>query len=61
MANDSDMMKDIDALLDNKATRQQGYDLNDLYFFKYIEPNKKMLEKCKKLYIKKYGVLDNYV
>jgi hypothetical protein len=61
MANDIDMMKDIDILQAKKETRQQGYDLNDLYFYKYIEPNKKKLEQLKALYIKQYGSLDNYV
>lgn len=64
MANDMDMMKDIDSLLqsNNSAKEiQQGYDLNDLYFFRYIEPNQRKLEKLKKLYIKQYGFLDNYV
>jgi hypothetical protein len=61
MANDMDMMRDIDELQSRKKTKQQGYDLNDLYFYKYIEPNPKKLEKLKKLYIKEYGDLDNYV
>jgi thymidylate synthase ThyX len=61
MANDMDMMRDIDALQSRKATKQQGYDLNDLYFYKYIEPNPRKLEKLKKLYIKEYRDLDNYV
>ena len=61
MANDTDMMKDIDELQGNKETKQQGQDLNDLYFYKFIEPNLKKLEKLKKLYIKQYGFLDNYV
>ena len=61
MANDYDMMKDIDELQADKETEQQGYDLNDLYFYKYIEPNNKKLEQLKKLYVKKYGWLDNYV
>ena len=61
MANDYDMMRDIDELQADKETEQQGYDLNDLYFYKYIEPNNKKLEQLKKLYVKKYGGLDNYV
>jgi hypothetical protein len=61
MANDIDMLRDIDELETNKHTKQQGYDLNKLYFYKYIEPNKKKLEQFKKLYIKKYKFLDNYV
>jgi hypothetical protein len=61
MANDYDMMKDIDELELNQETQQQGYDLNDLYFYKYVEPNPEKLEELKKLYIKKYGFLDNYV
>ena len=61
MANDYNMMNDIDDLQANKKTRQQGYDLNDLYFYRYIEPNPKKLEKLKKLYKKMYGFLDNYV
>jgi hypothetical protein len=61
MANDFDMMKDIDLLQRHKETKQQGYDLNDLYFYKYIEPNPRKLAKLKKLYIKMYGFLDNYV
>jgi len=63
MANDIDMMKDIDELLQENNTKeqiQQGYDLNDLYFWKYIEPNKRKLEQAKELYIKKYGWIDNY-
>ena len=61
MANDIDMMKDIDELQSRVKTKQQGYDLNDLYFYKYIELNENKLEQLKKLYIKKYGSLDNYV
>lgn len=61
MANDIDMMKDIDLLQSRKETKQQGYDLNDLYFYKYIEFNPKKLEKLKKLYIENYKFLDNYV
>ena len=63
MANDRDMMNDIDDLLQShkKEKLQQGYDLNDLYFYRYIDFDPKKLEELKKLYIKKYGVLDNYV
>jgi hypothetical protein len=61
MANDIDMMKDINKLQSKKKTKQQGYDLNDLYFFKYIEPRPKLLKKYKALYIKRYGHLDNYI
>lgn len=61
MANDIDMMKDINELQGNKKTKQQGDDLYDLYFFRYIEPNRRNLEKAKKLYIQKYGFLDNYI
>lgn len=61
MANDMDMMRDIDTLQARKKTRQQGYDLNDLYFYAYIEPNPRKLKRLKALYIKQYGSLDNYV
>ena len=61
MANDIDMMKDIDVLQKHKKTKQQGYDLNDLYFYKFIQPNKRKLERLKKLYIEQYGFLDNYI
>jgi hypothetical protein len=61
MANDIDMMRDIDELQSKNRTKQQGYDLNDLYFYKYIEPNKEKLEYLKKLYTKQYKFLDNYV
>jgi hypothetical protein len=61
MANDIDMMKDIDELLSKKKTKQQGYDLNDLYFYKYIDSRPRLLKKLKELYIKNYGQLDNYV
>ena len=64
MANDKNMMEDIDELLQEDNTEQkiqQGYDLNDLYFYRFIDPDPKKLEKLKKLYIKQYGFLDNYV
>lgn len=61
MANDMDMMRDIDVLQARKKTKQQGYDLNDLYFYKYIDPRPRLLKKLKALYIKMYGFLDNYV
>jgi hypothetical protein len=61
MANDIDMMKDINKLQSRKRTRQQGYDLNDLYFYKYIAPNSRELNRLKKLYITQYGFLDNYI
>lgn len=61
MANDMDMLKDIEELSNNPKTMQQGEDLNMLYFYRYIEPNKTKLDKLKKAYIKKYGSLDNYI
>jgi len=61
MANDLNMRQDIDEFQSNQDTAQQGDLLADLYFHRYIEPNSKKLEKLKKLYIKKYGFLDNYV
>ena len=66
MANNIDMMRDIDDLLRHGNTQkeiQQGYDLNDLYYFRYMvtKPNFKKIERLKKLYKEKYGFLDNYV
>jgi len=61
MANDIDMVEDIDLLQRHEETLQQGYDLNDLYFYRYVEYNPKKLEHLKKLYKEKYGFLDNYV
>ena len=61
MANDMDMMRDIDELQSKKKTKQQGYDLNDLYYYKYIVYRPSLLKKYKALYIKQYGFLDNYV
>jgi len=61
VANDIDMIKDIDELQANPKTRQEGYDLNDLYFYRFIEPDPVKLEHLKELYIQKYGFLDNYV
>lgn len=62
MANDFDMLKDI-ILLQNQAKKinRQARKLDLMYFYKYIEPNPKKLEQLKKLYIKQYGSLDNYV
>ena len=61
MANDKNMMEDVNLLQRHEETLQQGYDLNDLYFYRFIDPSPKKLEELKKLYIKKYGFLDNYV
>jgi hypothetical protein len=61
MANDIDMLNDIDELEGKKETKQQGNSLNKLYFYKFIEPNLNKLEKLKQQYIKKYGFVDNYV
>jgi len=61
MANDMDMIRDIEELESNPETKQQSYDLSDLYFYRYIEPNPKKLEQLKAQFIKKYGDLDNYV
>lgn len=61
MANDWNLTLDIMELQRNKKTRNQGVDLSELYFCKYVENNPKKLEKLKKLYVKKYGFLDNYV
>ena len=61
MANDMDMQKDITDLEKNSRTKKQAEDLGLLYFYRYIEPDTKELERLKKLYVKKYGHLDNYV
>lgn len=54
------MLKDIEELRKEKYYCQV-IDLTNLYFYKYIEPNIKKLEQYKKIYIKKYKFLDNYV
>jgi len=33
------MMMEIDRLQKNEKTYQQGLDLNDIYFYTYMEPN----------------------
>lgn len=63
MANDNDMLKDIEDLLkenNTKKEKRQGFALNNIYFYRYVEYNEKKLKKAKDSYIKKYGRLDNY-
>ena len=61
MANDRDMWMDVEDLHAELTTYQQGQDLSTLYFYKYISPNVNKLAHLKRVYVEKYGFLDNYV
>ena len=37
MANDMDMIRDIEELESNPETKQQSYDLSDLYFYRSLK------------------------
>ena len=60
MANDSDMLRDIEHLrLEGK--KKQANALSVLYYNRYIDYNDVKLEKLKVEYENKYNALDNYV
>lgn len=62
MANDFDMLKDVERLeVEYKILKKQAKALGYLYYLRYIEHKPQELEKEKSKYIKQYGFLDNYV
>jgi len=65
MANDMDMLRDIEELKEMKRFKHARV-LEDLFSYKYglgesIYKTEKEFEEAKRDYEKKYGSLDNYV